>query len=87
MIDLTAPLDQLPDPLPIEPLTKPFDVTITPPGSKSIIMVEIQQPTPELLLDLGLDSQLETALLVLKTQLASPHIKMAQLAEPVPAYK
>ena len=36
MIDLTAPLDQLPDPLPIEPLTKPFDVTITPPGSKSI---------------------------------------------------
>src|SRR5688572_24744812 len=32
----TLPLDQLPDPLPIEPLTKPFDVTITPPGSKSI---------------------------------------------------
>ena len=24
------------DPLPIEPLTRPFDVTITPPGSKSI---------------------------------------------------
>ncbi|MCH8152683.1 MAG: 3-phosphoshikimate 1-carboxyvinyltransferase [Planctomycetes bacterium] len=36
MIDYTLPLDQLPDPLPIEPLTKPFDVTITPPGSKSI---------------------------------------------------
>lgn len=34
--DYTLPLDQLPDPLPIEPLTKPFDVTITPPGSKSI---------------------------------------------------
>ena len=36
MIDYTLPLDQLPDPLPIEPLRKPFDVTITPPGSKSI---------------------------------------------------
>jgi 3-phosphoshikimate 1-carboxyvinyltransferase len=36
MIDYTFPLDQLPDPLPIDPLTKPFDVTITPPGSKSI---------------------------------------------------
>lgn len=34
--DYTLPLDQLPDPLPIEPLTQPFDVTITPPGSKSI---------------------------------------------------
>jgi 3-phosphoshikimate 1-carboxyvinyltransferase len=36
MTDYTVPLDQLPDPLPIEPLRKPFDVTITPPGSKSI---------------------------------------------------
>lgn len=36
MIDYTLPLEELPDPLPIEPLTKPFDVTITPPGSKSI---------------------------------------------------
>ena len=36
MIDYTLPLDHLPDPLPIEPLPKPFDVTITPPGSKSI---------------------------------------------------
>ena len=36
MPDYTLPLDQLPDPLPIEPLKKPFDVTITPPGSKSI---------------------------------------------------
>ncbi|MCH8164039.1 MAG: 3-phosphoshikimate 1-carboxyvinyltransferase [Planctomycetes bacterium] len=36
MIDYTLPLDRLPDPLPIEPLTRPFDVTITPPGSKSI---------------------------------------------------
>lgn len=36
MIDYTLPLDRLPDPLPIEPLRKPFDVTITPPGSKSI---------------------------------------------------
>jgi 3-phosphoshikimate 1-carboxyvinyltransferase len=26
----------MPDPLPIEPLREPFDVTITPPGSKSI---------------------------------------------------
>ena len=32
MIDLR----RLPDPLPITPLTRPFDVTITPPGSKSI---------------------------------------------------
>ena len=36
MIDYNLPLDALPDPLPIEPLRKPFDVTITPPGSKSI---------------------------------------------------
>ncbi len=36
MIDYTLPLDQMPDPLPIEPLRAPFDVTITPPGSKSI---------------------------------------------------
>jgi len=36
MIDYTLPLDQLPDPLPIEPLERPFDVSITPPGSKSI---------------------------------------------------
>lgn len=35
-IDYTLPLDELPDPLPIEPLTAPFDVTIRPPGSKSI---------------------------------------------------
>ncbi|MCI0365962.1 MAG: 3-phosphoshikimate 1-carboxyvinyltransferase [Phycisphaerales bacterium] len=36
MVDYTLPLEQLPDPLPIEVLRKPFDVTITPPGSKSI---------------------------------------------------
>ena len=36
MVDYSLPLDQLPDPLPIEPLRKPFDMTITPPGSKSI---------------------------------------------------
>jgi 3-phosphoshikimate 1-carboxyvinyltransferase len=36
MIDYTLPLEELPDPLPIEVLRKPFDVTITPPGSKSI---------------------------------------------------
>ena len=36
VIDYTVPLEELPDPLPIEPLSKPFDVTITPPGSKSI---------------------------------------------------
>ena len=36
VIDYTLPLDELPDPLSIEPLSKPFDVTITPPGSKSI---------------------------------------------------
>ena len=49
------------------------------------VMVEIKQPTPSLLLELGLDSQLETALLVLKTRLASSHIKVAQAAEPQPA--
>lgn len=36
MIDYRLPLDELPDPLPIEPLRTPFDVSITPPGSKSI---------------------------------------------------
>ncbi len=36
VIDYTLPLDELPDPLPIEPLRKPFDVTISPPGTKSI---------------------------------------------------
>ncbi len=36
LFDYTGPLDRLPDPLPIEPLSHPFDVTITPPGSKSI---------------------------------------------------
>jgi 3-phosphoshikimate 1-carboxyvinyltransferase len=33
---LTQPLDQLPDPLPIAPLRRPFDVTIRPPGAKSL---------------------------------------------------
>ncbi|UCD75109.1 MAG: 3-phosphoshikimate 1-carboxyvinyltransferase [Phycisphaerales bacterium] len=36
MIDYTLPLNELPDPLPIKPLNRSFDVTITPPGSKSI---------------------------------------------------
>src|SRR5688500_6104029 len=36
MIVYTLALDQLPDPLRIEPLRGPFDVTIPPPGSKSI---------------------------------------------------
>ena len=36
MNDLTVPPDQLPDPVPIEPLPGPFDATITPPGSKSL---------------------------------------------------
>lgn len=36
MIDYTQPLDQLPDPLPIGPLPRPFDATVTPPGSKSL---------------------------------------------------
>jgi 3-phosphoshikimate 1-carboxyvinyltransferase len=34
--DLSLPLDELADPLPIDPLTRPFDVTIRPPGSKSL---------------------------------------------------
>lgn len=33
---LSLPLEQLPDPLPIPVLERPFDVTVTPPGSKSI---------------------------------------------------
>ena len=36
MTDLTLPLDQLPDPLPIEPLSRPFDLAVTLPGSKSL---------------------------------------------------
>jgi len=36
MIDLRTGLNQLPDPLPIEPLSRPFDLAITPPGSKSL---------------------------------------------------
>jgi len=34
--NLTLPLDQLPDPLPIPPLPGAFDATVRPPGSKSI---------------------------------------------------
>ncbi len=41
-------------------------------------VVEINAPQPNLLLDLGIDSQLETALLVLKTRQASGHIQVAQ---------
>lgn len=33
---LSLPLDQLPDPLPIPTIERPFDVVIRPPGSKSI---------------------------------------------------
>jgi 3-phosphoshikimate 1-carboxyvinyltransferase len=33
---LSLPLDQLPDPLPIPTIERPFNVTIRPPGSKSI---------------------------------------------------
>lgn len=33
---LSLPLDELPDPLPIPTIQRPFDVTIRPPGSKSI---------------------------------------------------
>lgn len=36
MAYLTLPLDELPDPLPVVPLDGPFDVSITPPGSKSL---------------------------------------------------
>jgi len=36
VIDYRASLDTLPDPLPIRPLTGPIDLTISPPGSKSI---------------------------------------------------
>ncbi|MCC6320347.1 MAG: 3-phosphoshikimate 1-carboxyvinyltransferase [Phycisphaerales bacterium] len=35
-VDLSQPLESLPDPLPIEPITRPFAATIQPPGSKSI---------------------------------------------------
>ncbi len=33
---LRRPLDELPDPLPLVPIERPFDVTIRPPGSKSL---------------------------------------------------
>lgn len=33
---LNLPLDRMPDPLPIPVIGRPFDVTITPPGSKSL---------------------------------------------------
>jgi carboxyl-terminal processing protease len=54
------------------------------PDGTDRVVVEVRQPTPDMLLSLGLDAQLETALLVLKTRLASPLIKMAQLIEPAP---
>ena len=41
-------------------------------------VVEIVKPEASMLLDLGLDAQLETALLVLKTRVASNQIQMAQ---------
>ncbi len=34
--DYSLPLDELPDPLPIAALSRPFDVSIVPPGSKSL---------------------------------------------------
>ncbi|MCP3902810.1 MAG: 3-phosphoshikimate 1-carboxyvinyltransferase [Planctomycetes bacterium] len=36
MPDYRLPLDELPDPLPIDPIRGPVDVSITPPGSKSL---------------------------------------------------
>ncbi len=33
---LRRPMDELPDPLPLVPIERPFDVTIRPPGSKSL---------------------------------------------------
>jgi 3-phosphoshikimate 1-carboxyvinyltransferase len=36
MPDYRLPLSELPDPLPIAPLSKPIDVAIAPPGSKSL---------------------------------------------------
>lgn len=35
-MDLSVPLDRLPDPLPIMPVSGPFDAAIRPPGSKSL---------------------------------------------------
>ncbi|MGI9014762.1 MAG: 3-phosphoshikimate 1-carboxyvinyltransferase [Phycisphaerales bacterium] len=35
-VDYSLPLEQLPDPLPIQPLSRPFDTSLSPPGSKSI---------------------------------------------------
>lgn len=62
------------------PGSEPYIKGHKPDGSDRVI-VEVQQPVPELLLELGLDAQLEAALLVLKTRLASPHIKMAHVGE------
>lgn len=36
MSDFLLPLDRLPDPLPIPVIERPFDVSVRPPGSKSI---------------------------------------------------
>lgn len=58
------------------PGTEPRIEGKKPDGTEREV-VEIIAPTPDLLLDLGLDSQLETALLVLKTRLASSQIQMA----------
>jgi 3-phosphoshikimate 1-carboxyvinyltransferase len=61
MIDYTLPLDQLPDPLPIEPLCgRPFDVSITPPGSKSItcrayVLAALAQGTSKIIRPLRAD--------------------------------
>ncbi len=71
-------------------VTRPWaDEAFRVPGAEPVVdgknpdgtdreVVEVLKPEPSMLLDLGLDSQLETALLVLKTRLASDHIRMAK---------
>lgn len=72
-------------PADVQPDDEVTDGRIEDDETPKKVLVEIEQPKPDLLLELGLDSQLETALLVLKTRLASSHIKVARVAEPQPA--
>ena len=58
---------------------KPYVDGKLPDGTDREV-VEIKKPNPEMLLDLGLDAQLESALLVLKTRIATNQTRMANKA-------
>ena len=48
------------------------------PDGSDLEMVEVRKPQPEEILELGLDAQLETALLVLKARLVAADLALAQ---------